>query len=188
MRRAALLLLTLGAIVGAGVLVNSISSSDPTSSNEQSDAKNSVLAVIDRDVVAPGTQRSETIFLERAGEQGEVSVSSTLASETVMRLAREANGDDPAKRAAAINALGTAPKSLAVPVLQKVLTTSTDGDRQLALSSFRTLALDQGDADGIIRDTIRLTVYDGDEYVVADAQAVLEEIEHNLDGAVNGWH
>lgn len=51
-------------------------------------------------------------------------------------------------------------------------------DRQIALRSLHTLAVQQGDADGRIRDVLRQAIYHGDdEGVSQSAQALLEDIE-----------
>ena len=63
----------------------------------------------------------------------------------------------------------------------------TDGepliDRPLALQSLRDLALNQGDADGAIRDAVRHVIYHGDDFTKAgDAQEVLDIIEESQQG------
>jgi hypothetical protein len=51
-------------------------------------------------------------------------------------------------------------------------------DRPLALRSLRTLALHQGDTDGVIRNVLRQAIYHGDnEAVTQGAQAVLDDVE-----------
>ena len=60
----------------------------------------------------------------------------------------------------------------------------TDGepqvDRPLALRSLRDLALNQGDADGAIRDAVRHAIYHGDDQTnVDDVQEVLDIIEES---------
>jgi hypothetical protein len=109
----------------------------------------------------------------------EPSSSQTIPPDTVAKWVVEATGDDSNARAAAIAALATAPRSQAVPVLKKVLDTGEPSvDRPLALRSLRALALNQGDADGGIREVLRQTIYDGgDEAVSQDAQTVLDDIE-----------
>ncbi|HSB95703.1 MAG TPA: hypothetical protein VLC91_04615 [Spongiibacteraceae bacterium] len=103
-----------------------------------------------------------------------------IAAETIDKLAAAAIGDDPRARAAAIDALANQPKSQALPVLQRVLSDGVEDDRQLALNSLRALALNQGDAEGDIRNVLRLTIYDGDnETIAAGAQVLLGDIERN---------
>jgi hypothetical protein len=89
---------------------------------------------------------------------------------------------DPQNRAAAIAALATAPRGQALDILQKVLTSGEPDDRQLALGALRTLALEQGDEDGAIRQALRDVIYDGgDEDVTLGAQFALNEVENALD-------
>lgn len=103
-----------------------------------------------------------------------------LTPATVAQLVEETAGDDAGKRASAIDALAAAPEVEAVPVLQKLLGSGGDIDRQLALSSLHALALRQGDADGSIRESLRQAIYDGgDEAVASGAQAALEDIERD---------
>ena len=105
----------------------------------------------------------------------------TVAQEIVVEWIEQANDADARKRAAAIDALAVAPKAAAVPALHQVLNGGATADRQLALNSLRTLALNQGDTDGGIREVLRLVIYDGDDDSVASsAQATLEEIERGI--------
>ena len=92
------------------------------------------------------------------------------------------NNADAAKRSTAINALARAPRAQALPALRNVLLGGEPTvDRPLALNSLRELALDQGDADGRIRQTIREVIYHGDDESLAtgaqDALDVVEESE-----------
>lgn len=90
-------------------------------------------------------------------------------------------GTDAKARAAEIAALATAPKAQAVPVLQRVLSAGAEEDRQLALNSLRTLAQQQGDADGNIRNALRQAIYHGDnEAVASSAQTILSDVERDL--------
>lgn len=103
-----------------------------------------------------------------------------LTPAAVARLAQETADADAGKRAGAIDALAAAPEADAVPVLQKILGSGGDIDRQLALSSLHTLALRDGDAGGAIRELLRQAIYDGgDEAVASGAQAALEDIERD---------
>jgi HEAT repeat protein len=88
---------------------------------------------------------------------------------------------DAAKRATAIAALADAPKAQAVPVLRRLLTDAEPQvDRPLALRSLRDLALNQGDADGTIREAVRNAIYHGDDQTKADdVQEVLDIIEES---------
>ena len=103
---------------------------------------------------------------------------------TVEQLITDTASGDAVKRAAAITALAEAPRAQALPVLARIL---TDGeplvDRPLALQSLRDLALNQGDADGAIRDAVRHVIYHGDDFTKAgDAQEVLDIIEESQQG------
>lgn len=110
-------------------------------------------------------------------------VASTPTAETVSRWIADATGGDAAKRALAISALAEAPRAQAVPVLRRIL---TDGepqvDRSLALRSLRDLALNQGDADGAVREAVRNAIYHGDDQMqmneVQEALDIIEESEH----------
>jgi hypothetical protein len=91
---------------------------------------------------------------------------------------------DAAKRAAAITALADGPKAQVLPVLRRLLTDAEPQvDRPLALRSLRDLALDQGDADGAIRDAVRNAIYHGDDQTkmgdVQDVLDIIEESEHH---------
>ena len=66
----------------------------------------------------------------------------------------------------------------------------TDGepqvDRPLALQSLRDLALNQGDADGAIREAVRNAIYHGDDQTKTDdVQEVLDIIEESEHQAEN---
>jgi hypothetical protein len=103
-------------------------------------------------------------------------------TKTTTQLILDTSSGDAATRASAIEALADAPRAEALPVLGRIL---TDGepqvDRVLALRSLRDLALNQGDADGAIRDAIRHAIYHGDDLTqVDDVQEALEVIEESL--------
>lgn len=100
---------------------------------------------------------------------------------SVAKLIADANAEDADTRAAAIDALASAPKSRAAPVLQALLSASAHEDRQLALNSLYRLALNQGDDDGAIRNVFRQTIYDGDDGELAvNAQLALDDLERDL--------
>ena len=106
---------------------------------------------------------------------------STVSTKKVRHWVMQLSDDDPDTRAAAINALASAPKSQAFPVLQKVLGNGEDRDRELALDALHTLALREGDDDDDIRTALRLVIYDGDdEIMMSSAQIALDDIEHDL--------
>jgi hypothetical protein len=96
----------------------------------------------------------------------------------------QATGSDAARRATAIEALGSAPKSDAVPVLAQVLDTADDADRPRALRSLRTLAQREGDGDDRIRSVVRkIAFHTDDEATAQSAQATLDDIERDLSHA-----
>ncbi len=106
--------------------------------------------------------------------------SDALTPATVERLVRDVMADDAGARADAIDALAAAPEAVALPVLQKVLGSGDDIERQLALSSLHVLALRYGDTDGAIRELLRQSIYDGgDEAVASGAQSALDDIERS---------
>src|SRR6185369_7745603 len=109
-------------------------------------------------------------------------VSSTPTAETVAKWIADTMSGDAAKRATAITALAEAPKARAVPVLRRLLIDAEPQvDRPLALQSLRDLALNQGDADGAIRDAVRNAIYHGDDLTKAgEVQEVLDTIEESL--------
>jgi len=96
----------------------------------------------------------------------------------VSKWVEDATGEDPKARADAISALAHAPKDAALPALKKVLTSGEpEVDRPLALASLRTLAIEQGDEDGRIKETLRQTLsHADDERLTEAAQAVLDEV------------
>jgi HEAT repeat protein len=125
-----------------------------------------------------------TPIAARQPDAAAVPVSVTTSPHTVDQWIADTASGDAAKRAAAITALAEAPRAQAVPVLARIL---TDGeplvDRPLALQSLRDLALNQGDADGAIRDAVRHVIYHGDDFTKAgDAQEVLDIIEESQQG------
>jgi len=100
---------------------------------------------------------------------------------TVEEMIVNAQSGDPNQRAAAITALGSAPRDEALPALESIINTADNQGRALALQAMRTLALGQGDDDGRIRDSIRKMVYHGsDEQVAADAAVALDKIEGDI--------
>lgn len=109
-----------------------------------------------------------------------------VTPENVATWTAQATGTDAAKRAAAIEALASAPKADAVPVLERVLKIADDGDRPRALRSLRTLAQREGDADDRIRTVVRNIVFHADDEATTQAaQAMLEDIERDLSQAAS---
>jgi hypothetical protein len=109
----------------------------------------------------------------------EVSSSTASPADTASRLVADAMSDDPKARTAAIIELAEIPKSQAIPALHRVLVSGGPADeQQLALHALRTLAQDQGDADGGIREVLRQAVYHGNhEDVMLAAQVVLDSVD-----------
>jgi len=70
------------------------------------------------------------------------------------------------------------PKDEALPVLKRVLTGGDpEVDRPLALESLQTLALEQGDEDGRVKDVLRQAVAHSDNEATAEAaQRTLDTI------------
>ncbi len=97
----------------------------------------------------------------------------------VARLKVDIDSGDPKTRAAAISALAQAPKSEALPLLERVLETGEpEVDRQIALRTLHAIALNDGDKDGRVREMLRAALYHGDdERVSQSAQAFLEDLE-----------
>lgn len=83
------------------------------------------------------------------------------------------------ERAAAIAALADAPTAQALPALKKVIEVGEPNvDRHIALRSLHSLALRDGDTNGLIRDVMRQAVYHGDDDgVTQTAQSLLDDIE-----------
>jgi len=107
--------------------------------------------------------------------------SPAITAKKIAQWIAETDDEDPAVRAAAIDALANAPKSKAFPVLLHVMRSGFNEDRQLALDSLHTLALNQGDENDEIRTALRLVIYDGDdETIISGAQIALEDIEYGL--------
>lgn len=102
-----------------------------------------------------------------------------ITAEDVSRWIADSQSTDAKTRAAAIEALANAPKSRAVPALNRVLETGEPlVDRQIALQSLYRLALNDGDNAGAIREALRHAIYHSDdEGVTQSAQALLEDIE-----------
>lgn len=105
-----------------------------------------------------------------------------ITTDNVTRWIADTQSNDAKTRAAAIEALATAPKAKAIPVLERVLESGEPQvDRQIALQALHKLALSDGDSTGQIRDVIRHAMYHSDdEGVTQSAQAILEDIEAAL--------
>jgi len=109
----------------------------------------------------------------------EVSSSTASPADAATRLIANAMSDDPQMRAAAIIELAEVAKSQAIPALHRVLVSGGPAEeQQLALHALRTLAQDQGDADGGIREVLRQAVYHGNHQdVMLAAQVVLDSVD-----------
>jgi hypothetical protein len=131
---------------------------------------------------APAEQTSDIEWSSQNIENDSLNtVTVPSPQKSVAKLIAEANAEDPTTRAAAIDALAAAPKARAAPVLQALLSASASEDRQLALNSLHTLALNQGDDDGAIRSVFRNAIYDGDDGELAvNAQLALDELDRDL--------
>jgi hypothetical protein len=171
-----LVLLAVGSIGAIGY--SELMRGDRTAASTQSAASQSASTE-----VAIALPRAETPSEQIVPPSPDQPVATTTApSNTLAKWVMDASSNDAGTRAAAITALAQAPRLEAIPVLQRVL---TDGeptvDRPLALESLRTLALNQGDSDNLIRGALRNTVYDGnDEAISQSAIDVLAEIENGL--------
>jgi len=109
------------------------------------------------------------------------SAESATSASSIDQLIADATSSDPAARAAAIVALGNAPKQRVLPVLQSLASGGEIADRQSALKSLTKIAIEQGDSDRLIRDAIRQVISHGeDETVTQSAQAALEAVEAGL--------
>lgn len=109
-----------------------------------------------------------------------------VTPENVATWVAQADGNDAARRAAAIESLASAPKADAVPALERVLKVADDGDRPRALRSLRTLAQREGDADDRIRTVVRNIVFHADDEATTQAaQAMLDDIERDLSEAAS---
>jgi hypothetical protein len=100
------------------------------------------------------------------------------AMSNVDRLVAEATSENAKARTYAISALAKAPKDAALPVLTKVLNRGDlEEERHLALESLQTLALDQGDEDGRVKDVLRQFIsHSGDEQFAEVAQRTMDTI------------
>lgn len=98
--------------------------------------------------------------------------------EQVAQWIADSGSTDAGKRAAAMTALGHAPRAQALPVLARLVVNAEPAERPLALKSLRDLALAQGDADHAARQAMREVIYHGDdEQLAASAQSALDEVE-----------
>ena len=100
------------------------------------------------------------------------------SAESIAKLVKDATEGDADSRADAIFALASAPAAQAVPVLHGIIVSGDIGNGHLALDSLRTMALNQGDSDGAIRNSVRFAVYHGSsDTITQSAQEILDELE-----------
>ena len=153
-------------VVGAGALIFGFTRPD-AAANE-----NTV-------IVQPSPSQASPVAPAASSPVGITAATATKS--TAQWIADTANADA-VTRAAAITALAEAPRDEALPVLGRILESGEPHvDRPLALVSLRDLALNQGDADGAVRDAIRHVIYHGDDFTrVDDAQEALDIIEESL--------
>lgn len=141
--------------------------------------------VIARAATVPPQRHVETAPLskpEATPAQPSSAQPPTTTTDDIARWVTDTQSNDAKTRAAAIEALANAPKAQAIPALKRVLESGEPQvDRQIALRSLHLLALNDGDSNGAIRDTIRQAMYHSeDEGVTQSAQAFLEDIEAAL--------
>ena len=103
----------------------------------------------------------------------------SVPAETVTHWIKDTESPDAKTRAAAIAALADAPTDQALPALKRVLQVGEPNvDRQIALRSIYTLALRDGDKNGVIRDVMRGAIYHSDDDgVTQTAQSLLDDVE-----------
>lgn len=171
----AVTLLGLGAIVGYSLATRT--SDESSNSADVSGASRQA----DQPMEDSATPAKNDTVADAASPENVVS-SESASPETLAQWILDTRSADERKRIAAIIALGQAPKAEAVPALQRVLENGGhERDRQIALRSLHTLAIQQGDDDQRIRDTFRSAIYHGDdEGVSQSAQAFLEDVEEVL--------
>jgi hypothetical protein len=136
-------------------------------------------AVAPPPVVVAQTQTSEPIPSAPPIPVGAPQTEPPTLSEKLAKWTAETDDENAETRASAITALGTGPRPEVIPTLRRILETGrSESDRQLALQSLRKLALEQGDADGVIRNAVRQVIYHAsEETMIGSARQVLDEIE-----------
>lgn len=177
LRFVAVLLLGLGAVAGYSIATRT----NEDSSRSTSSSATHPAAHDARDA----NQRGEDEAVTTDAAVSEVPSPEAVSTETLAQWILDTRSADERKRIAAIVALAQAPKAEAVPALQRVLENGEhERDRQIALRSLHTLAIQQGDDDQRIRDTFRTAIYHGDDEGVAQsAQGYLEDVEQVLAAA-----
>ena len=134
--------------------------------------------------MAKNTMRSSLLNIPAVKQNSSVSQSSvsTPSAATLDQLLTDAlENVDAKKRVAAIESLAMAPKSRAMPVLEKSLTLGAIEEKQAAIRSMREIAVRQNDVDGSIRNFLGQVGYHYDiQEVNADIQSALDYIEKNI--------
>jgi hypothetical protein len=130
-----------------------------------------------KSVPAPTTSAAPTATADPA-----VSAAGAVSPDELARWSVDVNSADAGQRAAAISALAQAPSTSALPILQNVLNSGEVlVDRPLAMQSLRTLALREGDANGVIRGVLRQAIYHAEiEDLARQAQSVLDDLDLRL--------
>lgn len=83
--------------------------------------------------------------------------------------------------------LARKPRADAIPVLEEVVRTSEQPERDAALSTLRTLAQSQGDGDERIRNSLREMIsHTSNEALILSAQETLDQIEQDIIAAAQG--
>ena len=132
----------------------------------------------------PRSQSAPVAHEEVVPQPEQAAPSQASPDDAVDKWITDAAGNDAKARATAIAALAKAPRVQALPALTRVLKSGEPRtDKPLALRSLSTLAIDQGDADNRIRETLREAVYHGDDDDgVRAAQSTLDEVEQAVSG------
>ena len=110
------------------------------------------------------------------------SSSGSVSSENLEQILSDAlQNEDVKKRVAAIEALALAPKSRALPVLEKALTLGSIEEKRASLRSISEIAVRQNDTDSSIRGFLSQVGYHYDlQEISSDIQTALNYIEKNI--------
>jgi hypothetical protein len=109
---------------------------------------------------------------------------STITPDVVALWVIAANNSDSTVQSTTDDALANVPRAIVLPALRKIMTNGGESERQSALNALHRLALKQGDANGEIKNILRLTSYDGDDVFAVEAQLALEDVERSTDAKV----
>lgn len=173
-------LATFGALGGLVYLHANRISSDPSGET----APNASLPSVDNRATPsspaiPTVEAEDPTVSASPTKSTQLAAPANAAQNNVAQWVADIRSNDAKIRAAAISALAGAPKAQALPALKYVVESGEPQvDRQIALASLHTLAMNDGDSDGAIRNVIRKAMYHSDdEGVMQNAQALLEDIE-----------